>query len=535
MHLFLTLGLLMVCGMIDATFYNPRSQTFNQLMERRQRSIPLPYSYGYRYNPIEPSINVLDSLSEGLDSTVNTFKPIYQNVKISTHDVNSVPRTYSYQPKNSIYDSDYISVQEIPHLFPEEDSYDYKYLGPPLNKYLTQPSTQDSDIAINLVAIKKTSVFGYGFPTNKSPYSSDSVWNFGSKIPNTVFKDSLLVEPALHTVKIVKLFPETSEQESIITTTDKPKDTSHNRLLREGLNEVINSVKDELNYQTTQETSTEEESSSITTEETLAEYKSNPVTSEETQTGNESNDLMLKENSTEEESSFITTEEILTEDKSNSITTEGTQTGDDESNDLVLKENSTEEELSFITTEEILTEDKSNSITTEGTQTEDESNDLMLKENSTEEELSFITTEETLTEDKSNYITTEGTEIEDESNSIIFDSITTEDKLNYITTEENQKKDDESKSMSSQETTTAFQLNNGFNTKRYSFFDESYRSKLKNIIKNFRDQNYKSQFKTVQDIPAKFQPYFVSSEESTNQQFQPQLVDEPDSYEDYYK
>ncbi|XP_060875387.1 uncharacterized protein LOC132948760 [Metopolophium dirhodum] len=431
MHLFLALGLLIVCGMVDATFYSPRSQTFNQLMERRQRSIPIPYSYGYHYNPIEPSINVLDSLSEGLDSRINTFKPIYQNLKMSTHDVNSVPRT-QYQPKNSLYDSEYISEQDIPNLFPEEDSYDYKYLGSPLNKYLTQPSTQESGIAINLVAIKKTSVFDYGFPTYKSPYSSVSVWNFGSKIPNTVFGDPQSVESDLDTfrvssptVKTVKLSPETSEQESIITTTKN----------------------DELNYKTTQET--------------LTEAELYPTTSEE--------------NLTKDESSFITTEETLTEDKLNSITTEELQT---------------EDESSFIATEEILTEDKSNSITTEGTQTEDE------------------------------------------SNSIEFNSIKTEDKSNSITTEENQKKDDESMSTTSQETTTDFNLNYAFDTNRYSSSHDSVMLKLRDLLKKIEDLKNKSQFRTVDNIPAKSQTN-LSSDGSTNQQLEPQFANGIDTYEEY--
>ncbi|XP_001951165.1 uncharacterized protein LOC100160550 [Acyrthosiphon pisum] len=414
MHLFLALGLFIVCGMVDATFYNPRSQTFNQLMERRQRSIPIPYSYGYHYNPIEPSINVLDSLSEGLDSRINTFKPIYQNVKMSTQDVNSVPRT-QYQPKNSLYDSEYISAKDIPSLFPEEDSYDYKYLGSPLNKYLTRPSTQESGIAINLVAIKETSVFDYGFPTYKSPYSSDSVWNFGSKIPNTVFEDPQSVESdpntfkvSSPTIKIVKLLPETPEQESIITTTKNY----------------------ELNYKTTQETPTEAEL-----------Y---PITSEEFQTEDEWHPMVPKENTTKDESSFITTEEPLTEDKSNSITIEKTQT-------------------------------------------------------------------------------------EDESNSIEFNSIRTEEKSNSITTEENQKEDDESMSTTSQETTTAFNLNDTFDTNRYSSSHESLMLRIRELMKNIADQQNKSQFRTVDNIPAKSQSN-LSSDESTNQQFEPQLVNGADTY-----
>jgi len=443
-------------------------------------------------NPIEPSM--------GLDSRINTFKPIYENVKMSTHDVNSVPRT-QYQPKNSLYDSEYISVPDIPSLFPEEDSYDFKYLSSPLNKYQTRPSTQGSNIAINLVAIQKTSVFDYGFPTYKSPYSSDSVWNFGLKIPNTVFEDPQSVESdpdtfrvSSPTVKIVKLLPETSEQESIITTTKN----------------------DELNYKTTQETlteaelypttseefRTEEEPSLITTEETLTENKSNPITSEEFKTEDEWHPMVPKENPIKDD---------------NSIITEGTQT-EDESNSLVLKENPTKEESIFIITRETLTEDKSNPITSEEFQTEDES--------------SFITTEETLTEDKLNSITTEGTQTEDESNSIEFNSIKTEDKSNSITTDENHKEDDESMSTTSQETTTAFNLNSAFDTNKYLSSHASVMLRLRDLMKNIKDQQNKSQFRTVDNIPEKSQSN-LSNDESTNQQLEPQLANGADTDEDY--
>jgi len=446
-------------------------------------------------NPIEPSMGL-----DGIDSRINMFKPMCQNVKTSTHDLNSVPRT-QYQLKNPLYDTEYISVRDIPSLFPEEDSYDYKYLSSPLYKYLTGPSTQESGISINLLAIKKTSVFDYGFPTYKSPYSSDSVWIHGSKIPDTVFEDPQSVESdpdtlrvSSPTVKIVKLLPETSKQDSIITTTKN----------------------DELDYKTTQETPTEAELYPTTSEELRTEDEPSYITTEETMTEDKSNPVTSEELRTEDEPSYITTEETLTEDKSNSIITEETKT-EDESNSLVLKEDSTKEESIFTIIEETLTEDKSNPITSEEFQTEDESSFLTTEETLIEDKSNPITSEQFQTEDESSFLTTEGTQTEVDSNSIEFNSIKTEDKSNPITTDENQQEDDESMSMTSQETTTDFNLNDALDTNRFSH--SSIILRINDLMKKIKDQQNKSQFRTV--------------DESINQQFEPQLANGADMYEEY--
>ncbi|XP_022172189.1 uncharacterized protein LOC111035015 [Myzus persicae] len=472
MHLLIASGLLIVCGIVDATFYNPRSQAFNQLMERRQRSIGLQYPYGYHYNPIEPSINDLDGLSEAVDSRINEYKPIYEHVKMSTHEVNSVPRTHSYNSKNSLYDSEYMTRQDIPSLFPE-DSYDYKYLGSPLNKYLTNPSTTERSIPINLVAIRKTSVFGYGFPTYKSPYPSDSV-------------------------TIVKLSPETLEHEPTPTTTKNPYDFLFVKLLSENQNEVKNLVKDESNYEITQETPTKDEL--------------NPFNSEESQTVDQSNILVLEENLTEDKSNSITTEETQTEDESNSPVFEDTPITNEIESNLIVEEN--------------LTEDKSNSITTEETQTEDELNSLVFDSITTEDESNSFTTEDEsnsiTTEDESNYITTE-----DESN-----SITTEDESNSITTEETQTEGDESTFTTSQETTTAFKRN-PLNSD--SVYDRDMRLKIMGVLENylkFREQEMNRQFTTIDNISAKFQSN-VLSDEDMSQPLVPKVANEAEQFDEY--
>jgi len=498
-------------------------------------------------NPIEPSINDLDSLNDALDSRINTYNPIYQHVEMSNHDVNSVPKTHSYQPKNPLYDSEYATVQNIPSIFPE-DSYDYKYLGLPLNKYLTQPSTTESDIPINLVAIRKTSVFGYGFPSFKSPYSSDSVWNLGSKYPNTIFGDSQSVETdpgtvSSPTVRIVRLFPETLQQDPIAMPKSYPNYSLLLKLLSGNLNEVKNSVKDETIYEITQETPTEDVSDSIT--------------SEETQTENQSNILVLEENLTENESNSITTEETLTipmstlypnnfslllkllrenpkemknsaEGESIYEITQETPTEDD-SDTITFKEIETEDRSNILVLEENLTEDESNSITTEETQTEENSNTLVYEENPTKNIFDFITIEENLTGDESNSITTEETPAEEEFNSRVFDS---------ITTEETQAKYDESKSTTSQETTTDYKQNYAFGKNWYLDSDEDI--KIKELFKEYEkfitDHNMKPQFYTpVDNIPAKSQSNNLLSDEDTNQKFQPQLANGVDAYDEYNK
>jgi len=428
-------------------------------------------------NPIEPSINDLDSLNEALDSRINTYNPIYQHVEMSNHDVNSVPRTHSYQPKNPLYDSEYVTTQDIPSLFPE-DSYDYKYLGLPLNKYLAQPSTTESSIPINLVAIRKTSVFGYGFPSYKSPYSSDSVWNLDSKIPNNIFGDSQSVETDSETfkvsspiVRIVQLLPETLQQDPIPESTLYPNYSLLLKLLSGNPNEIKKSAKDESTYEITQETPTEDESDS--------------TTSEETQTENQTNILVLEEN--------------LTEDESNSITTEETQT-EDNSNTLVNEENPTKNIFNFITIEENLTGDESNSITTEKTPAENKLNSQV-----------FVS------------VTTEA-----ESN-----SIKTEDESNSNTIKETQAKDNELMSTTSQKTTTDFKQKDAFGKHWYLNSDETMKELFKEYEKFITNHNMKPQLLTsVDNIPAKSQTNLLSGED-TNQEFQPQLANGVDTYDEY--
>jgi len=357
-------------------------------------------------NPIEPSINDFESFNDALESRINAYKPIYQHADISTHDVNPVSRTHSYQPKNPLYDSEYIAVPDVPNLFPE-DSYDYKYLGLPSNKYLTRPSTTKSDNPINLVAITKTSVVGYEIPSYKSPYSP-SMWNLDSKIPNTFFGDSQSVETdpdtfklSSPTVRIVKLLPETLKQ--VPTTTSKyyPYNFLFSKLLSNNPDEVKNAVKNKSIYEITQETPTADESDSLLSEDFQTEDLS-------------------------DWSDWSTSHHGV-----NSTTTKKTP-AEDELNSWMLDSVTTENELNSITTE-----DESNSITTE-----DEFNSI-----TTEKESNYITTE-----DESNSITTE-----QESN-----YITSEDESNSITIKESQTKGDESKSTNSQETITAFNQNYGF-------------------------------------------------------------------------
>jgi len=387
MHILIASCLLIVCGIVDATFHNQRGQRFNQLIQRRQRSLGLPYPYGYNYNPIEPSIDVLDSSIDIYDSKINTYKPIHEYVKMSTRDANYVP--FYYPPMNSLYDSEYTPVQDIPKLIPEV-SYDYKYIVSPSNKYLTELPTPESDIAINLLANRKASVLSYEIPTYKSSSNSESGLNFNSKILNTIFINSQSVEtnpeiPKISSpsVVIVELLPEKLEQESTTTTTKNLYETMNfiEKLLAKEPIFVQSPVKDESNYAA--EIPTENESNSMVFNENPTENQLYSVATE-----NKSDSMIFDENPTENQSYSITTEE-----ESNAITTE------DESNTIT-----TEDESNVITTE-----DESIAITTEG---------------------------------ESNAITTE-----DESN-----AITTGDELNSITTEENQTENDESKPPTTQET-----------------------------------------------------------------------------------
>ncbi|XP_025198288.1 uncharacterized protein LOC112596719 isoform X2 [Melanaphis sacchari] len=351
MHILITSCLLIVCGIVDATFYLQRGQPFKQLNQRRQRSLGLPYPYGYNYNPIEPSIDISDSSSETFDSKINSYKPIHQYVKMSTHDTNSVPRTYSY-PMNPFYDSEYTPIQNIPKLMPE-DTYDYKYISEPWNKYLTQSLTPGSDNAIDLLSIRKQSAFSFGFPTYKFPDTLESVLNFDPKILSSFSANSQSEEmdPEISkipspTVIIVKLLPEKSEksaeQESTAMITENPYNIKNYflKLLTKKLIFTQKPVKDESIY--AEETPTENDSNSMVFEDNPTEDESNAITTED-----ESNAI-----TTEEESNAIPTEEesnaILTEEESNASATEENQTEVDESNPLTTQETITNSEANYL-------------------------------------------------------------------------------------------------------------------------------------------------------------------------------------------
>ncbi|KAF0759648.1 Uncharacterized protein FWK35_00029581 [Aphis craccivora] len=331
MHILIASCLLIVCGIVDSTLYNQRGQLFNQLNQRRQRSIGFPYPYGYHYNPIEPSIDVLGSSSDAFDSQINSYKPIHQYVKMSTHDEDLVPRTYSYRPMNSIYDSEYTSAQNIPKLMPE-NIYDYKYIASPPINYQPQPLIPESEVAFNLFAIRKSSVFSY-----KSPNL-----NLNSNILSSIFvdpksaeTDSEISKVPSSSVIIVELLPEKLEHESTTATTEDPYEIKS--YIEKVLTKKPFSVESESKYDA--ETPIENESNVL--EENSSENQSYSITTEDE----------LNAFTTEDEPNVVTTEDdsnyIPTEDESNSFTTE------DESNSFT-------------------TEDESNSFTTEENQTEDE-------------------------------------------------------------------------------------------------------------------------------------------------------------------
>ncbi|XP_050056932.1 uncharacterized protein LOC114129326 [Aphis gossypii] len=325
MHILIASCLLIVCGIVDSTLYNQRGQLFNQLNQRRQRSIGFPYPYGYHYNPIEPSIDVLGSSNDAFDSQINSYKPIHQYVKMSTHDEDLVPKTYSYHPMNSIHDSEYTSVQDIPKLMPE-NIYDYKYIASPPINYQPQPLIPESDVAFNLFAIRKASVFSY-----KSPNL-----NLNSNILSSIFVDpkSAETDPEVSkapspSVIIVELLPEKSEHESTTATTEDPYEIKS--FIEKILTKKPFSVEGESNYDA--EAPTDNESNLL--EENSSENHSYSTTTED-----ESNVF-----TTENEPNVITTEDnsndIPTEDVSNSFTTEETQTEDDDSNTSTTQETTT--------------------------------------------------------------------------------------------------------------------------------------------------------------------------------------------------
>ncbi|XP_026807404.1 uncharacterized protein LOC113550019 [Rhopalosiphum maidis] len=371
MHILIASCILIVCGIVDATFHNQRGQRFNQLIQRRQRSLEFPYPYGYNYNPIEPSIDVLDSSIDIYDSKINTYKPIHEYVKMSTRGASYVPTFY--YPPNSLYDSDYTPVQDIPKLIPDK-SYDYKYIASPSNKYLSQLSTPESNIAINLLANSKASVLSYEIPAYQSSSKAESGLNFNSKILNTIFINSQSVEtnPEISKVSspsvvILELLPEKLEQESTTTTIENLYETMNfiEKLLEKQPILIQNSVIDESSYAA--ETTTENESNSMV-------FNENPTENQ------------LYSVATEDESNSMIFDENLTENQSYSTTTE------DESNSMVFDENTTENQSYSITTEDesnsIPTEDESNAIATEdelnSIPTEDESNSITTEENQTE-------------------------------------------------------------------------------------------------------------------------------------------------------
>lgn len=334
MHILLASCLLIVCGIVDSTLFNQRGQLFNQLNQRRQRSIGFPYPYGYHYNPIEPSIDVLGSSSDAFDSQINSYKPIHQYVKMSTYDEDLVPRTYSYRPMNSIYDSEYTSVQNIPKLMPE-NIYDYKYIASPPINYQPQPLIPESEVAFNLFAIRKASVFSYKSPNLNLNSNILSSTFYDPKSAETDSEISKVPSPS---VIIVELLPEKSEHESTTTTTEDPYEIKS--YIEKVLKKNPFSVESESKYDA--ETPIENELNVL--EENSSENQLYSITTED-----ESNAF-----TTEDEPNVVTTEDDLndipTEDESNSFTTE------DESNSFTTEENQTEDDDSQTsTTQEITT------------------------------------------------------------------------------------------------------------------------------------------------------------------------------------
>jgi len=246
---------------------------------------------------------------------------------MSTHDEDLVPRTYSYHPMNSIYDSEYTSVQDTPKLMPE-NIYNYKYIASPPINYQPQPLMPESDVSFNVFAVRKASIFSY-----KSPNL-----NLNSNILSSIFNDpkSAEMDPEISKVPspsviIVKLLPEKSEHESTTTTTEHPYEIKS--YIKNLLTKKPFMIKGESNYNA--ETPIENEWNSMVFEENSPENQSYSITTE-----NESNAF-----TTEEEPNVITTEgksnDIPTEDESNFFTTEENQTEDDDSKTSTTQETTT--------------------------------------------------------------------------------------------------------------------------------------------------------------------------------------------------
>jgi len=207
-----------------------------------------------------------------------------------------------------------------------ENIYDYKYMASPPINYQPQPLIPESDVAFNLFAIRKASVFSY-----KSPNL-----NLNSNILSSIFVDpkSAETDPEISkapspSVIIVELLPEKSEHESTTATTEDPFEIKS--YIEKVLTKKPFSVEGESNYDA--ETPIENESNLL--EENLSENHSHSITTED-----ESNAF-----TTENEPNVITTEDesndIPTEDESNSFTTEETQTEDDDSKTSTTQETTT--------------------------------------------------------------------------------------------------------------------------------------------------------------------------------------------------
>jgi len=341
MHILIAPCLLIVCGIVDATFHNQRGQRFNQLIQRRQRSLEFPYPYAYNYNPRKPSIDEILEYMNAIDSRrrqpIHVHPKMIKDESFDTLDLSSL---------NSPDDSKYTPVQDIPKLTPDK-SYDYKYIASPSNKYLSQLSTPESNIAINLLANRKASVLSYEIPTYKSSSNSESGLNFNSKIFNTIFINSHSVEtnPEISKVSspsviIVELLPEKLEQESTTTATENLYKTMN--FIEKQPTLIQNPVKDESNNAA--EITTENKSNSMVFNENPTENQLYSAATED-----KSNSMIFDENltenqsystTTEDESNAIATEDELnsipTEDESNSITTEENQTENDESKPKIL-------------------------------------------------------------------------------------------------------------------------------------------------------------------------------------------------------
>ena len=147
MHILYASCLLIVCGIVDATFYNQRGQLFNQLIPGRPtplRFMRLPSPPKYRPIPIRP-FYVYDSNTYTTEHWRETIPTVDTNTLIFSrvHDIPELhfdftPVTPELIPKNSFkqnYDhslSDFLSEEfkKIPEILPTEKASNLNYENP---------------------------------------------------------------------------------------------------------------------------------------------------------------------------------------------------------------------------------------------------------------------------------------------------------------------------------------------------------------------------------------------------------------------